>query len=621
MTHKDKAGLPLSRRTFVNGIGLSIGGALFAPSPDTLASSVDPGYPPALTGMRGSQPGSFEAAHALVSGEQWRFRDSQEQYDLAVVGAGISGLAAAYVYRRDINPHARILILDNHDDFGGHARRNEMVVDGRTVLGFGGSMMMVEPTYYPEAVQDVIRELGIDVQRTSEFYNRSVFTKNGLTRGYFLDKEHYGRDYLAADRDGFGASLDGAPLSRETRQELQRLFADKVDYLHGKSRDERKHIVDTHSWHSYLQQYAGLGTQSLAFLHKWSHGVWAIGADALPAWVALLDGYPGFAGMDAGYELWDSADSSYTAADFYFPDGNASIARLLVNKLIPKVADANGMTDVVNATFQYAALDRQDQSVRLRLNSTVVGVRHVDEALQGPLHVEYVKGSEGWRVTAKQAIWAGYHAMLPHVCDDIPEAQKAALSSSVRAPFVYVTVAIRRWQSIAEAGVHRVYCPGSFYQTVMLTHPVSMGNHQYATSTDQPMVLHLQHVPLEPGLPPAAQFRAGRQRLLTTPLSEFEQNAKNQLARMFSAKGFDADRDIAGITVNRWAHGYAFSADPESGAVNWWPGMHADEQTPWITARSRVGNLAIAGSDAASNAMAEAAIEEAIRAVHSLREP
>ena len=50
-----------------------------------------------------------------------------EEFDLVVVGGGISGLAAAYFYRQ-ARPNARILILDNHDDFGGHAKRNEFHV-------------------------------------------------------------------------------------------------------------------------------------------------------------------------------------------------------------------------------------------------------------------------------------------------------------------------------------------------------------------------------------------------------------------------------------------------------------------------------------------------------------
>ncbi|MEM7002021.1 MAG: NAD(P)-binding protein [Pseudomonadota bacterium] len=617
MSDEDSTDLSISRRSFINSVGVSAGAGLLWPEGASAKAST-PIYPPALTGMRGSHPGSFEWAHARVDGHDWQPKVSGEQYDLVVVGAGISGLAAAYIYRRDVDPHARILILENHDDFGGHARRNELIVDGRAVLGFGGSMMMVTPQYYPDSVKKIIEELGINIHQVGEYYDRSVFHKHNLTRGCFLDAEHFGQDFLAAGSDGYSAELEKSSLSKQTKQELKRLFTDEIDYLAGNSQADRRQIVDDLSWHSYLKRYANLSDETLTFVQKWSHGVWAIGADALPAWLALLEGYPGFAGMDAGYELWDVTEETEEATDFYFPDGNASIARLLLKQLIPEVAAGTSMTDIVDATFNYSVLDQTDHPVRLRLNSTVFKIEHINKALDADIHVDYINQGQAWRVRAKQVVWAGYHAMLPHVCDDIPPAQQTTLSTSVRAPFVYVTVAIRQWQSMATAGVHRVYCPGSFFQTVMLTHPVSMGRHKYATGPEQPMVLHLQHVPLEPGLPAADQFRAGRQKLLSTTLADFQQQARNQLQRMFKKYGFDADRDIAAITVNRWAHGYAFSADPQTGKVNWWPGMQPDEQTPWITARQRVGNMAIAGSDAASNAMAEAAIEEAMRAVQSL---
>jgi spermidine dehydrogenase len=143
-----------------------------------------------------------------------------------------------------------------------------------------------------------------------------------------------------------------------------------------------------------------------------------------------------------------------------------------------------------------------------------------------------------------------------------------------------------------------------------------MGDYRFAQSPDEPVVLALQHTPLAPGLAAVEQFRAGRQALLETPFETFERNVRDQLGRVLGAGGFDPARDIAGITVNRWSHGYAFSFDAESGEVVWWPEKWRHERRPWIEARQRIGNITIAGTDAASNAMTEAAIEEAHRAVH-----
>ena len=135
----------ITRRDFLNGTAIAIGASLIpacSRESDPVADLSVPYYPPAEMGMRGAHPGSFEAAHGAVHGQRWPTERLDEHYDLVVVGAGISGLAAAYIYRRDVDPNARTLILDNHDDFGGHAKRNEFTIDGRTLIGFGGTMMM-----------------------------------------------------------------------------------------------------------------------------------------------------------------------------------------------------------------------------------------------------------------------------------------------------------------------------------------------------------------------------------------------------------------------------------------------------------------------------------------------
>ena len=607
----------ISRRDFLNGVGVVIGASLLpacARNDDPLAELTAPYYPPAATGMRGAHPGSFEVAHAAAQGQRWPAEPTSEHYDLVVVGAGISGLTAAYIYRRDVDPNARILILDNHDDFGGHAKRNEFTLDGRTFIGYGGTMLIEAPRTYPEVSKQVIRELGIDIGRYKEFHHDDLFPSLGVGSGSFFDKETFGADYLAPGGLGFNEAISGAPLSAEARRELERLFADEEDYLAGMTPAERCEVLETHSWRDYLEKYAGIGEEVLTYVQKWPHGVWAIGADALPAWMAWLEGYPGFAGMDIGRGDVHGGKTEY----FRFPDGNASIARLLVRKLVPDVAPGDSMEDIVTARFDYSTLDRAENLTRIRLNSTVVDLRHQDGKLDADIEVTYVSRNEARTVSAGKVIWAGYHAMLPHICPDMPPDQIEALSTSVRAPLVYTNVLIRNWESLAALGLQRVYCPGSFFQTVMFTHAVSMGDYRFSRSPDGPVVLHLQHIPLAPGLTAPEQFRAGRQALLETSFETFERNVRDQLGRMLGPGGFDPVRDIKGITVNRWPHGYAYSVDAESGDVAWWPEWWRHERRPWVDARQRVGNIAFAGTDAASNAMTESAIEEAYRSVHSL---
>ncbi len=613
----------ISRRDFLNGVGVTIGASLLPacgkngdPSADVPPPPRSPYYPPAATGMRGSHPGSFEAAHAAVQGQRWDAESTGEHYDLVVVGAGISGLSAAYIYRRDVDPDARILILDNHDDFGGHARRNEFTIDGRTLIGFGGTMNIEAPKSYPAIAKQVFRELGLDALRYADFHHENLYPSLGLTNGGFFDRETFGADYLAIGSFGYSEAFNNAPLSASAKLELARLFADEEDYLAGMTPAERRAVLESHSWRDYLEQFAGLGAEALAYVQKWSHGVWAIGADAMPAWMAWKDGYPGFAGMDAGYGAEDAG--AVDEEIFHFPDGNASVARLLVRELIPGIAPGNSMEDIVTARFDSARLDRAENATRIRLSSTVVDLRHRDGKLDGDVDVTYVSDDQGRTVTAAKVIWAGYHAMLPHICPDVPAEQRAAQASSVRAPLVYTNVLIRNWRSFVNLGLRRAYCPGSFFPTVMLSYPVSIGDYRFSQSPDEPVIVHLQYIPLAPGLPVAEQFRAGRRVLLETSFETFERNVRDQLGRVLGPGGFDPARDIAGITVNRWAHGYAFSIDAESGDVAWWPELWQHERRPWVDARQRVGNIAFAGTDASSDAMTESAIVEAHRAVHSL---
>jgi len=609
----------ISRRDFLNGVSVAIGASLIpacARNGNPIADVPAAYYPPAVTGMRGSHPGSFEAAHATVWGQRWAAEKIDEHYDLAVVGAGISGLSAAYIYRRDVDPNARILVLDNHDDFGGHATRNEFTLDGRTFIGYGGTMFMEAPKTYPAIAKQVIRELGIDTDRHSEFYDEGLFASHDLGRGSFFDKETFGADYLAIGSFDRNVSIGDAPLSASAKAELERLIADDEDYLAGMTPAERRAVLESHSWRDYLEKFAGIGEEVLTLVQKWPHSVWAIGADALPAWMAWAEGYPGFAGMDLGHD--DENGGEDGGRGFYFPDGNASIARLLVRKLIPEVAPGSSMEDIVTARFDYSRLDQPENLTRIRLSSTVVGLHHQYGKFDADVDVTYVSGNEGRTVTASKVVWAGYHAMLPHICPDVPEDQVAAMGSSVRAPIVYTNVLIKNWRSFVNLGLGRAYCPGSFFHAVMFTHQVSMGDYRFSQSPDEPVILHLGHVPLAPGMPAPEQFRAGRQALLETTFETFERNVRDQLGRMLGPGGFDPARDIAGITVNRWPHGYAYSVDAESGDVAWWPERWRHEHRPWVDARQRVGNIAFAGIDASSNAMTESAIEEAHRSVHGL---
>ncbi len=612
---------PITRRAFLDGVGIAATGSLLGTGWLAGCSSREsaPGmdvdyYPPALTGLRGSHDGSFEAAHDLRDG---RLRslgaatDTGEAYDLVVVGGGLSGLAAAYFFRKEEGPHSKILILDNHEDFGGHARRNEFRSGGRTLLMNGGTINIQDFDWYDEASQGLIRELGIDVERYPEFEDEELYASLGLSRGVFFDKETFGVDRLVTGQRelGWREFLAKTPLSERARNDIARLYEERVDYLPGLSLKEKEVALRRMSYRDFLTDVVKVHEDAIPYLQALSIGYWAIGIDALPAWAGLYSEYPGFQGMGL-------TEQTSSGPYFRFPDGNASIARLLVRSMIPGVAPGKSMEDIVTARFDYAQLDREGTPVRIRLNSTAVRVRNVpDERKPEAVEITYVRGGKAQRVRGRSCVLACYNMMIPHLCPELPEQQREALSYALKAPLVYTQVLIRDWKSFERLGLEGAYCPGSYHSSVRLGDPVSMGEYRCPRTPDEPMVLQLLRVPLKPGLPAPEQWKAGRKEPATFEM--FERKIRDQLGRMLSAGGFDPARDIEAITVNRWSHGYAYGYDPATSEVDFlgdWP----EEKRTWLRARRPFGRIAIANSDAAADAMTEAAIGEAHRAVREI---
>ena len=225
----------ITRRNFISGTGTVVAGSLVAPRwalAQQETRTAQGYYPPSLTGMRGSHPGSFEAAHALRDGSGWSdAADSGEYYDMVVVGGGLSGLSAAYFFLTAAGPNARVLVLENHDDFGGHAKRNEFEIDGRLMIGYGGTMFLESPSGFPEVAKRLIRELGIDTQRFYTAYDREIYGSLGLSRGLFFDKETFGTDHLAVGNITDAEVLKHVPLSEQGKADLVRLYTDEHHYL------------------------------------------------------------------------------------------------------------------------------------------------------------------------------------------------------------------------------------------------------------------------------------------------------------------------------------------------------------------------------------------------------
>jgi len=626
MTTRDDRELGLTRRIprrdFVGGMALGAAVAWLGPVGAALpgqeagsapALAHDP-YPPALTGLRGQYPGSFEFAHRARDGAYAAFpaaSDTGETFDLVVVGAGISGLSAAYLFRQALGDDKSVLILDNHDDFGGHAKRNEFRHQGRLFIGYGGTQSIETPFPYSFTAKALIRELGIEVSRYPEFVDRDLYKRFGLTRGVFFDRETWGEDRLVA---GYGerpwnAFFSESPAAEDVRRELARIHATTEDFLPGLAAHEKRARLERISYRDYLLNVARLTPSALPFFAGLGFRN-NMRMDTAPALKAAQYGAPGFAGLGLEEELAFD-EGSYT---FHFPDGGATIARLLVNRLLPAaIPGRHDMETIVLARVQYARLDAPDTAVRLRLNSTVVRVLHDGAPDQArTVRVAYVRAGRVHTVSARNVILACFNSIVRFLMPELPEAQKQALAYAVKVPMMYSNVFVRSWRAFEKLGVSAVSAPGLYHTSLSLDFLVSIGGYRCSQGPGEPTVIHLVRNPNQPGRPRREQQRAGMQEMLATPFETIERETRRQLARVLGPGGFDPAADILAFTANRWPHGYAYTYDTLGD-----PDL-PDEGRPHVLGRRPFGRVAIANSDAGAAAFINVAIDQAHRAVQEL---
>jgi len=625
----------ITRRDFLNGVAVTACATLM-PRQLLAAGDSDPQnspgyYPPALTGARGSHPGSFEVAHSLRDGIFWdtagASHDTGETYDVVIVGGGISGLAAAHFYRKREGANARILILDNHDDFGGHAKRNEFQAGKKTLLGYGGTYSIETPEPYSEVAKGVIDELGIEVTSFPQYLDRDLYRANGRVPKIFFDKETFGVDKLVDDPYPFpgGETYDlavagpdawthfmaEAPIAEQARKDLFRLCQEKKDYLPELNAEQKEARLMRISYAQFLTEHAGVHHDVVRLYQTIPQTLFGVGLEAISAQDAAETGYPGFSGMGIEAEGLENERKYF----FHFPDGNGSIARLLVRKLIPEAMPGNSMTDVVTARANYAKLDEKNSSLRIRLNSTAVRVKHVgDAATAKEVEVAYARGGKVYTVRGKHVILACWNMMIPYLCEELPDSQKEALAFAAKVPLLYTNVLLRNWTAHQKLGANAVYAPGGYHTYVDLDLPVSIGEYHCWHSPEEPTVLHMSKSPCRAGRPPREQHIAGRMELYSTPFETMERKVRQQLTGILGPGGFDPARDILAITVNRWPHGYAYEY-----SSLWDKWVLDGSESPCERARKTFGRIAIANSDAGARAYTDEAINQAWRAVGELK--
>ena len=645
----------ITRRDFLDGVAMAaIGGTIVPPMvgetprhaqkaspPPPMSAQQAADYPPMMTGLRGQTDAAMNAGHAVRDGTAFSAPvDTGEFYDLVVVGAGMAGLGAAYFYRKQI-PNSKVLVLDACQDFGGHAVRNEFMVDGKRLIAGGGTAALWRPNTFPPEAQELLRDIGID----RPHYEREVANNPnapralGLRSSVFFGKESFGEDRLVLNRppelglrgrrgEGgttraqFAEFFAQTPYSAGTQEGLLKLFTEHRDWMPGVPTAEKVEQLKKMSYIDFVKNVVKIHPDAVAYvLSVGGTGSTnqTAGPDTYSAWYAWRRGSPGFNGMALPPASQLSNLVKDPGMNIAFPDSAANAARLLVRWLIPDALPGSTMDDSVLQRINYAVLDRPTNDVRIRLSSTAIRARHLGEPLTAKeVEVTYLRDGRPYTVRTRGVVMACYNAIVPYLVPDLPESQKAALHMAVRKPLVVTNVAIRNWRAFQNLGVSSISCPGMFYESISLDVPPAIGGYQNASTPDEPIVvrMYLTARILEKagsGLPPREQWKESRSELQEITFETFERNIREQLDRVLGPGGFDAQRDVAGIIINRWAHGYAPGSN-ELYDPDWSHRMDA----PWIVGRRQFGRITISNSDAAWVSLTNAAWQQSHRAVNEL---
>ncbi|HUL17604.1 MAG TPA: NAD(P)-binding protein [Terriglobales bacterium] len=556
--------------------------------------------------------------------------DTGETYDCVIVGGGISGLAAALFFLRRAGSGANCLILEDHPIFGGEAKQNEFEVDGKRLIAHQGSAIYF--VQYPHSfLERFYDSIGLSTPKLNYQkwaghgpalpIGRTPYDSAGLNTGNYgfwfganFGASPAGHSAGALDPksglwliDPIGKKFAGAPVSESSRSELLRWFSGSAEnatpftppQFEGDSISRALDAITLEE--HYIQRFSLSRDFIRTFLSPDLGGGSGLGADALSAY------------SDYAADLLHPYDEGGGVQ--MFPGGNTTIARLMVKALIPSSIAGDATPDGVSlGSVNFPALDVPHSPVRLRLSSTVISVEHDgDPSKSDSLTLTYARAGKLSRVKARSAVMAGGSWTTKNIVTDLPAAQKNAYSQFYRSPCLMANIALRNWNFLYKMGITGCrWFGGGLGNYLELRRLATVGNIDATLSPDSPVVLTLKVLYSYPGLSTEDQGHRGRGEMITTSFRDYERRIRAQFTEMFSHAGFDAQRDIAGIILNRWGHAYL---SPQPGFFFGKTGQPAPRD---ILRGAPFGRIAFANTDLAGAMDHRFSILEALRAVGQL---
>ncbi len=575
----------ITRRDFVNGIAVGVGGALLAQvapgcaresrAPAGLESLGPDWYGYGGVGdyrlSHGNTPDVVTVAHRIRDGDFDRLPDrfaTTESYDLVIVGGGMAGLGAALEFSKKRKPGQTCLLLDNHPIFGGEAKENEFDVDGTRLIGpQGANGFFIPPAEsdWTEAAGDprYYAELGIprDLSYPDWQAGREPLGIGNDNYEYLVPSLHdntsVGHFFETADSpqgvwavDMFQRALENTPLSEQSRRTLLGWYRTGAARRFAND-DEARRVLDTMSYRQYLERELGMGPEAADYADLFLASACGLGSDAVSAYLAYNLPMPG---------LIDPLPRDLVRQSF--PGGNSGFARYFLKAVVPEaIAGRPVFEDIILGRIDFAALDRPGQPVRVRLDATAVHVAHDDvRESAGGVTVVYHRDGGLHVARAKAVVMATGGWVTRHVVRDLSEEHRAAYARFVHAPFLVANVALTNWRFLYDLGITAaIWKKGDsdFGYTCNIRRPMHVGAYQPPFDPDQPIILSFYTPFYYPGLPTEQQVKLGRAELLGTSYAEYERRILNQMRKLFGSAGFDAERDVAGIILNRWGHAYS----------------------------------------------------------------